>query len=646
MAQDPKQISVDLEVVPEQAHIGTRIRLIATTSDDILDKYPNHAVFFDTRGQGQLSLESVYAEVTDDPDAASDPNQSSGVAHQLWTRSTVANLSGNDVVDGVRIKDATPAGLVAGRWEAIWDTSELAPGSYAVRALVAEFRDLGDNRWELGEATFSEQAYVTLRQQGLSPGDEIKVSLNRTDRSRVDSSALYLTIRNSTGRVSSPEWLRFMGRLVKGDVPQTRWNQGMAEAFDDVAFQGLDAYNVLKKAAELYLMHEAGVIDVKGTLDYMTRTRNSPSVWDQNSSEEERRLGYPVDQGAIESMRARYYAHIGDVDTLPYLALIRDRLQDLPVKEPGELAAGEYGIIRNRFTGPLAIELIWSYWHEEGMQVQTMKAISRRFQNQRGPGQRDPLGNLEIDPLRPLNNVLWGYIQDEDDRLTVLRRAYEYDHHYGLRLQGKAVPNFRPADSRSKFLEAFHTLLYLAGVFYKEDDDTTVIADGFPIMNALTDVHMILAEGAHNQFGDLPWTARVEMLIEQWILSRPEIREFLGGRVMVPYAEPWMDRVDTMKKLQGWSDVSVTHFRDLAIAGERLLLSVRYGNWSASMDTHEAAEWARYWRPEVQKYVHAYRSATGVDLTADPTDTRDSRERFLPPSVHLSKRLMAQRSSR
>ena len=41
-----------------------------------------------------------------------------------------------------------------------------------------------------------------------------------------------------------------------------------------------------------------------------------------------------------------------------------------------------------------------------------------------------------------------------------------------------------------------------------------------------------------------------------------------------------MDRVDAMKKLQGWSDTSVLHFRNLAIFGEQLLLSIRYGDWS------------------------------------------------------------------
>ena len=31
-----------------------------------------------------------------------------------------------------------------------------------------------------------------------------------------------------------------------------------------------------------------------------------------------------------------------------------------------------------------------------------------------------------------------------------------------------------------------------------------------------------------------------------------------------------MDRVDAMKKLQGWTDTSVLHFRNLAIFGEQV----------------------------------------------------------------------------
>ena len=50
------------------------------------------------------------------------------------------------------------------------------------------------------------------------------------------------------------------------------------------------------------------------------------------------------------------------------------------------------------------------------------------------------------------------------------------------------------------------------------------------------------------------------------------MREFLGGPTMVPYEEPWMDRVDAMKSIQGWSDVSITHFNELAVHGEQIVL--------------------------------------------------------------------------
>ena len=156
----------------------------------------------------------------------------------------------------------------------------------------------------------------------------------------------------------------------------------------------------------------------------------------------------------------------------------------------------------------------------------------------------------------------------------------------------------------------------LCSVFYKEDDDTTVVADGFPLLNALRDVHLLLTQGAHNQYGDLPWTARQEFLMQQWILARPEMREFLPRRIMVDYPEPWMDSVETMKTLQGWTDTSILHFRDLAIFGEQILLSIRFGEWTAEIHPENAANWARYWRPEIQGYIYAYRAATGVDLAA------------------------------
>jgi hypothetical protein len=133
------------------------------------------------------------------------------------------------------------------------------------------------------------------------------------------------------------------------------------------------------------------------------------------------------------------------------------------------------------------------------------------------------------------------------------------------------------------------------------------------------------------------------MLMMQFMLGRPEIREFLRGRAMVPYNERWMGQVDTMKKLQGWTDTTITHFHNLAVYGEQILLSVRYGDWNdTALDQDHAKVWARYWRPEIQGYIHAYLAATGVDLSEDIVDFRGAPARYVQPSTLLQNRINGQ----
>jgi hypothetical protein len=344
--------------------------------------------------------------------------------------------------------------------------------------------------------------------------------------------------------------------------------------------------------------------------------------------------------------RFPYLESVDGVSMLPYLAILRRKLPDVPIVSPARRGEIEVdvcdGFIEAKLRNPCLLELIWTYWHEEGMQVQGMNAVTRRFQNLRGPVQPDPLANAELHPLRPLSQLLWGYIQDEQHRLTVARRNAEYDHHYGLRLEGRAVQGFLPADSRSKFIEAFHHLLQLCTVFYKQDDDTTVKADAFGVLNALKEVHLILSQGAHSQFVDMPATSRTELLMQQWLFSRAEFREFLPTRAMVAYPEPWMDRVDALKSMYRWTDTSVIHFHNLGVFGEQLLLAIRYGAWSTVFEPTQAFNFARFWRPQIQGYVHAYRAATGVVLSAERADAGVD---ATLPSVLLQRRLTAQRRS-
>ncbi|HET9451155.1 MAG TPA: hypothetical protein VFO83_09750, partial [Aggregicoccus sp.] len=485
----------------------------------------------------------------------------------------------------------------------------------------------------------------------------VPVTLRRSSQVPTPDEILWMIIRRSTDALSFENYARFIDEVLCREAPRTdtfatHHPHGGHTAIEAVKhsrmrlpFPGVDAYRRLKSATEAFLMVNCGVmVDLAELLEGI------------DLNEEASRIELPPGSQAdpvafLSELWNRYLVDVnGTPDAaLPYLAICREKLPDVPLTSEhdhhGTRRIDCVGIIREKLAYPCFLELIWNYWHEEGMLVQTLNYISQRFQNV-GTAERDPLASLEMDPLRPLNNLLWGYIQDEQNRLSVMRRASEYAHQYGFGLHGRALTGLRSAERRSKFLESFHNLLHRCTQFFRQDDDTTVVADGFAVLNAIKETHYLLAQGAHNQFGDLPSTARQEMLVQQWLLSRPEMREFFGGRVMVPYPEAWMDRVDAMKSLQGWTDISVVHFHDLGVFGEQLLLSLRYGGWSLANNPAQAANWARYWRPEIQGYIHAYRAATGVDLTAEVTDPQGLSQRNVPPSVHLRNRLAAQQQQR
>jgi len=438
------------------------------------------------------------------------------------------------------------------------------------------------------------------------------VVMTRASQPATADEALWVVIRDRTDALSFERYQQFIDDvLCLRTDQQTAGTLGVLAPLRSLPFPDVDLYRVLKVATETFMRLNCGVL---------TDPPATSIDWNAlDLTQEGIRLN---EQVTADVLRDRWIGYVGGRDasgiaTVPYLHLVQHNLDGVAV-DPGvdlPMVRACNAILRDKLTRPCFIELLWSYWHEEGMLVQTMKSIAWRFQNRRSPVDRDPLALLEIDPLRPLNNVLWGYVEDEQHRLSVARRAYEYDHEYGITLLGRAVPEVRGADTRSRFLEAFHNLLYLCSIFYKEDDDTTVIADGFPLLNALKEVHLLLTQGAHNQYGDLPWVSRQEMLMEQWILARPEFRDYLPRRVMVAYPETWMHSVETMKGLQGWTDTSILHFHELGVYGERILLGARYKDWARELQPTTAANWARYWRAEIQGYLYAYRAVTGSDLT-------------------------------
>lgn len=430
----------------------------------------------------------------------------------------------------------------------------------------------------------------------------INVKLNRPDVEYTYDKLLWDAIKGNS--LKFLEYERFIDTILcrpesvdKKTFSDTTDNPKSSRALSKIRspFVQTEEYNLLKFGTEFYMLHKFGL-----KKDHLMK-------------------------------------YLGSTGRLPYYDYVTSRIEDDLV-----LAETEKDCVlreSDRLTNPFMIELIWSYWMEQGMLVQTLNVINLRFQNIKGNKYVDPLLRFDVDPLRPLSHILWGYIQDEQHRLSLPRRLYEYDHEYGLTLTGKAVPRITPVDSRVPFLEAFHGLLNQCVFFFRESDDTTRIADAFPILNSLKEVHLLLAEGNHNAYGNLTWTARHEMMIQQYILSRPEMREFMGGKVMVPYPETWMDRVDTMRSMQGWGNTSIVYYYELAVHGEMILLSIRYGNWSdVTLDRHNAANWAQEFRNSIQRYIHAYRAVTGADLSVEQLQIADNFA--IQPSFLIQQRLL------
>ena len=522
----------------------------------------------------------------------------------------VTTMTGNRVTFETGDPDVTDFQI-----RATLDTSQLAVGTWTVSVTLTR---VGIST---GTTVYTDTADpIRIAQAPLASGDELSVSLRRAAVPPTKDQPFWVAIRASTEALGFDNYLRFMDRvwcdgqqgLGRGrtDSRDTRRELRRTDRRAALPFPNVDRYRLLKAATEVFIM-----------INCRTDHGDFRHV---DLDAESARLNRDVHRGELEAEYRRYLVETpdgrgGELDVLPYLGLVRRKLGDVPVVGRGtddDDAAVCYGILAEKLTNPCFLELIHSYWLERSGLVQTMNAINWRFQNRvpAYPG-RDPLAGLDVDPLRPLNNILWGWAQDEQHRLTEVRRDNEYQHLYGLSLGG---PGHRVADARSRFMGAFHSLLAECMEFYDRDDNTVVIANGFDVLNGLKETHLLLTQGAHNQYGDLPWTARHEMLMSQWILSRPEMRDFLPSRVMVDSPEPWIDAVEGMNRLQGWSDISVLHFRDLAAYGEQLLLSIRFGAWTSVSDPDQAANWARYFRREVQQYCHAYGAVTGRGMSRRP----------------------------
>ena len=222
-------------------------------------------------------------------------------------------------------------------------------------------------------------------------GGDLKTTttLTRTGTSFTEDTALWMAIINSTDELSFNGYLRFMdwifcggeeplGGFEAGRFPPKLTMYGDLLQKRYLPFTDADAYRVVKAATEAFVMVNCGVGVEQDPLPF-DPDPNRPNRDDAYLD----RRDLPIPVLGLNAAFNQYLVPANGDKTLPYLAAIRRKLPDIPIKRtlfedalPRGTIDNCFGLLQEKLTNPCLLELIWSYWHEEGMLVQTMNAIT------------------------------------------------------------------------------------------------------------------------------------------------------------------------------------------------------------------------------------------------------------------------------
>jgi hypothetical protein len=469
----------------------------------------------------------------------------------------------------------------------------LEPGEQMFTAAVVGDDGVKASVWRkfpVAEAVRTVRLGGRLEADGREFAGRVKVTMERPDSFATKDEVLWKAIRERSELIGFQRYQDYIHRTLQLHEDGFL-SGGLSRRLGELGARGLGVYRTLRELTELFVLSACGAI---------SQERIFPDERIERELRPDRRESDEIDE------QLRPYLRDGE---LPYIdRVVKAALPSLDGKSIGLDA------LRSRvFRHPLCLEL----WHEmsleHGMLMRAMAAISARFQNVYVGGENDGLSNYESSPLRPLSDFFWGWIDHEPMRLNAKRRIQEYQHQYGPCALDGAAAGVQAADVRTAFPDAFMNLLSLCEAFYREDNQTTVIADAFPVLFGLRQVHQILAMGAGNTAPQLTFAARVETLMMQLMLAQPELRAFLRVRDMVPYEEAWQASVDAIIDLQGWQQPSTTQHNDCAKFGEQILLSIRLADWTAGDETN-ARNWLRHNREAIRRFMYAQRAISPVDL--------------------------------
>src|SRR5215218_4786885 len=205
-----------------------------------------------------------------------------------------------------------------------WRAEDVRPGVYHV---TVEAQRESRTRRSLPER-------MIVQPRALGKHDRVGVDIERRQSPDTEDIALWEVIRLSTEAISFSNYTAFMDYLFCGtELPEVlRGNAGardrIAELGDGAAplpFPDIDAYKVLKAATEAFLLVNCDVALEKPAF---------PDVRRLSASERER-LG--LDPGAsLETLWNGYLESVNGDRTIPYLALVRQKLGDIDLSDRRE----------------------------------------------------------------------------------------------------------------------------------------------------------------------------------------------------------------------------------------------------------------------------------------------------------------------
>jgi hypothetical protein len=259
------------------------------------------------------------------------------------------------------------------------------------------------------------------------------------------------------------------------------------------------------------------------------------------------------------------------------------------------------------------IEPIWSYWLEVAQLAAMTTAFATRQikSTARGSSRNIPKGDLPA----PLIEALTTWFNDHSDGTRAAARAANYLAHYGLRL-----PKGKGGVKSSRFLDVFHAVLLDA--YQSKAGLTRVSQDATVLLLDLQRLHIALSRSASLIVDNLPTNevfprlgeslslGRADLLVAQSLLASPEIAAALRGHILVSYPEAWMSPLDRLRQLTATIDSLSIFYCQLASAGEALLLSIRFGDWTRA-NADAAINWATFWHDEIARYLVAYEEVSG-----------------------------------